>query len=89
MNIDDLGELFCHNSWFAIKPVLVADCSLCNVVVASLDCCTQCCKGGACNSRTFVPDIDPTWQVGYQRADFSFEQDDYVIKEEEYIVVSI
>jgi hypothetical protein len=83
----DLGDLFCENPRFGIKPLIVADCSLCNAV-DSLDCCTQCCEGGECNTRTFVPDLDPIWQHGYQRTIFSFEEDDVFITEEDYTDVS-
>ncbi|CAB9504929.1 serine threonine-protein kinase BRI1-like [Seminavis robusta] len=74
----DLGALFCENPRFAINPVIIADCNLCY----SSDCCTQCCENGeACNTGYHVPDLDPMWQLGYNRVFFTFQREDYFIKQ--------
>ena len=75
-----LGETFCENPSFVVKPVIVAGCDLCDAVVN--ECCTLCCQDGQeCNDGIHVPDLDPIWQLGYQRIFFTFRREDYFMKE--------
>lgn len=74
-----LEDLFCNNTNFAVKPVIVADCDLCD---DDTGCCTTCCQPGEeCNDGTYVPDLDPIWQLGFQRVFFTFRKDDYFMHE--------
>jgi len=74
-----LGDLFCNNPLFVLKPVIVAGCDLCDV---ETKCCTLCCPEGVeCNDGIHVPDLDPIWQLGYQRIFFTFRREDYFMKE--------
>ena len=76
----DLNDLYCANPSFLMKPVLVADCALCSV--AAPECCTACCeKGVECNPGIHVPDLDPIWQLSYQRVFFTFGREDFFDKE--------
>ena len=74
-----LGDTFCENPSFVVKPVIVAGCDLCDAVN---ECCTLCCQNGQeCNDGIHVPDLDPIWQLGYQRIFFTFRREDYFMKE--------
>jgi uncharacterized surface protein with fasciclin (FAS1) repeats len=72
-----LDDAFCENPSFVVKPVIVADCDMCDP-----ECCRVCCqKGEECNDGIHVPDLDPIWQLGYQRLFFTFKREDYFMKE--------
>ena len=54
---------------------IVAQCSLCKTTP---DCCTKCCKEGeACNNKTHVADLDPIWQLSYQRVEFTLDSENW------------
>jgi len=70
-----LGDLFCSNPTLAKRPIIVADCDMCD---AFPGCCELCCiYGQECNDGVHVPDLDPIWQLGYQRKFFVFKGEDY------------
>lgn len=76
----DLDDLYCANPLFLMKPVLVADCEMCSAAAA--ECCTACCeKGVECNPGIHVPDLDPIWQLSYQRVFFTFGREDFFDKD--------
>lgn len=76
----DLNELYCTNPSFLMKPVLVAECSLCSA--AAPECCTACCERNVeCNPGIHVPDLDPIWQLSYQRVYFTFGREDFFDKD--------
>lgn len=76
----DLNQLYCANPSFLMKPVIVADCAMCTV--AAPECCTACCEQGVeCNPGIHVPDLDPIWQLSYQRVFFTFGREDFFDKE--------
>jgi len=76
----DLNQLYCANPSFLMKPVIVADCSLCTV--AAPECCTACCeKNVECNPGIHVPDLDPIWQLSYERVFFTFGREDFFDKD--------
>lgn len=65
-----------------MKPVIVAGCDLCEAEAS--DCCTSCCQPGEeCNPEVFVPDMDPIWELGFQRVFFTFGRDDFFITEKQ------
>jgi len=77
-----LGDTFCNNTSFVSKKAraLVADCGLCDEFPG---CCAMCCpQGEACNPAVYVPDMDPIWQFGYQRIDYTFGANDLFVKEQ-------
>jgi len=76
-----LGTTFCDNPAFVVNPIIIAGCDLCDPLV---DCCELCCaEGKECNDGIHVPDLDPIWQLGYQRIFFTFRREDYFMKEGE------
>ena len=76
----DLNDLFCNNTLFLQKPMLVADCAMCNV--STPDCCSSCCEEqDECNPGFHVPDMDPIWQLSYQRTYFTFGREDFFGKD--------
>jgi hypothetical protein len=76
----DLNDLYCTNPSYLMKPVLVADCSLCSAAVP--ECCTACCERKVeCNPGIHVPDLDPIWQLSYQRVYFTFGREDFFDKD--------
>lgn len=73
----DLRAAFCSSPFK--KPVVVADCELCDVAG---ECCDRCCpKGEECNEGFHIPDMDPIWQFGYQRQIFNTRSEDYFPQE--------
>ncbi|CAB9520421.1 serine threonine-protein kinase BRI1-like [Seminavis robusta] len=76
----DLDVLFCSNPDFEDKPVIVASCDVCDL--ASSECCAVCCQGTSeCNTGFHVPDLDPIWQLGYNRVHFTFGREDFLDKD--------
>ncbi|CAB9518973.1 serine threonine-protein kinase BRI1-like [Seminavis robusta] len=78
----DLDELFCSNPPFESSsgPVIVASCDICDN--ASMNCCTLCCEGTSeCNPGIHVPDLDPIWQLAYNREFFSYNREDFLNKD--------
>jgi hypothetical protein len=74
----NLGELFCANPLYLTAPVIVGNCDICD---ATPDCCALCCAAGVeCNTGIHVPDLDPMWQLGYDRVFFSFGREDFLDK---------
>ncbi|CAB9514196.1 leucine Rich Repeat [Seminavis robusta] len=74
----DLDVLFCANPTFVAKPVIVASCDICDDFPG---CCALCCEGSTeCNTAIHVPDLDPIWQLGYNRVFFTFGREDYLDK---------
>lgn len=63
------GLEFACNSMPADYPRdIIAQCSLCDTVPG---CCTECCQDGVtCNTNTHVADLDPIWQLSYERYDY-------------------
>ncbi|CAB9505032.1 serine threonine-protein kinase BRI1-like [Seminavis robusta] len=76
----DIGPILCDNLWLESNvPIIVADCNLCD---PHPGCCSLCCEPGVeCNNGTFVPDMDPIWQLGYHRVHFAFNRDDFLDKD--------
>ncbi|CAB9516380.1 serine threonine-protein kinase BRI1-like [Seminavis robusta] len=84
----DLDALFCSNPLFLIKPVIVASCDVCDA--AAFDCCTSCCEGTSeCNPGIHVPDLDPIWQLNYDRVFFTFAREDFFDKNKEPLEAAV
>lgn len=57
-----------------VEREIVAQCSLCD---QALGCCTLCCDEGVeCNQKTHVADLDPIWQLSYERLEYSLDKED-------------